>query len=155
MIPEVRAWHIDRPKVLDKLDTALKRRLGLVMAPAGYGKTTILAQWADRVMANGAVAAWLSLDVGDSEPAQFVAYIVWALEAAGVALGETLGMVGHAFGQVPPDSVLTSLLNELGRTRADTVLVLDDYHRAENKDVDQIVNSLIDSALGRSRTIIG
>ena len=115
--------QVPRPRLLARLDEGLARGLVLVCAPAGYGKTVLLAEWARR---GGHPAAWLSLDAGDNDPARFWRHAVAALDRARPGIGER---VAPLLGPPAPSSfqgLVTALINELAA--AEALLVLDDYH---------------------------
>jgi LuxR family maltose regulon positive regulatory protein len=108
--------------------------LTLVSAPAGFGKTTLLTEWLAADPADGRSAAWLSLDQRDNDPALFWTYLVTALKTA--ALGAGAGALSLLRSPQPPiDAVLASLLNDLDAISNDVVLVLDDYHVIDARDV--------------------
>src|SRR5690242_6240478 len=83
-LPRPRPDAVPRPRLIARLDEGLHRPLTLVAAPAGFGKTTLVADW---VAGCGRPAAWLSLDDGDSDPARFLAYLVAALRTIAPDLG--------------------------------------------------------------------
>src|SRR5579859_1192984 len=92
---------VSREHLLSRLDRLAGKRLGLIVAPAGFGKTTLLMQWQARQKAAGTAVAWLTLDEGDGNIHQFASYLVLALASAGVDLGSLeaaaeQGMVGGA-----------------------------------------------------------
>ena len=126
-VPGPRPGFVPRPRLADRLDEGLGRGLVLVCAPAGYGKTVLLAEWARR---GRRPVAWLSLDAGDNDPARFWRHAVAALDGVCPGIGER---VGPLLGPPPPSSfepLVTALINELtAQPSADElVLVLDDYH---------------------------
>lgn len=126
-IPRLASALVERPQISARLTAGLGRALTLVTAPAGFGKTTILAQWARGC---GVPVAWVSLDAGDDDPAQFWLYVLAALErsAPGVA-DSALGML-RAPRPAPIEAVLRALLNGIAALPAERhlALVLDDYH---------------------------
>ena len=77
---------VTRSFLFDRLDACLPKRLGLVLAPAGFGKSSLLAQWSKHRKMHGAKTGWLSLDEADSEPLQFISYAILALHQAGLEL---------------------------------------------------------------------
>ena len=81
--PPVRPEWIPRPRLIERLDAGLSRTLTLVAAPAGFGKTTLVAAWLDRVQRP---SAWLSLDEHDNDPARFLTYLVAALQKVDPAI---------------------------------------------------------------------
>ncbi len=112
---------------MEALDDGLARRLILVCAPAGFGKTALLADWARR--GNWPVA-WLSLDAGDNDPARFWRHAVAALDRVHPGMAERTGpLLGPP---APPsfEGLVTALINELAARPGDgeLLLVLDDYH---------------------------
>ncbi|WP_242511680.1 LuxR C-terminal-related transcriptional regulator [Pengzhenrongella frigida] len=109
-------------------------RLTLVSAPAGFGKTTLLADWLTDAPGGDRCVAWLSVDASDSEPASFWTYVATALQGAVPAVGSAaLDLIGTS--PLPTELVLTTLLNDLADTPTEVWLVLDDYHLADNHDV--------------------
>ena len=119
-------------------------RLVLVSAPAGFGKTTLLSQWLATGAELAAHVAWLSLDEGDNDPRRFLAHLVAALRAGnpdGVA--DTTALV-ETGGEVPAETVLTTLVNDLDEVDGRTVLTLDDYHVIDEAGVHDAVRFLLE-----------
>ncbi|MGH3150348.1 MAG: AAA family ATPase, partial [Streptosporangiaceae bacterium] len=122
-VPASRPAQVPRPRLTARLDEGLARGLVLVCAPAGYGKTVLLSDWAGRT---GRPVAWLSLDAGDNDPARFWRHVVAALDRARPGTGARLSPL---LGPPAPSSfqrLVTALINELAGEEA--LLVLDDYH---------------------------
>ena len=122
-MPASRPGQVLRPRLTARLDEGLTRGLILAAAPAGYGKTVLLADWARR---GGHPVAWLSLDAGDNDPARFWHHAVAALDRARPGTGER---VAPLLGPPAPASfqgLVTALINDLAGEEA--LLVLDDYH---------------------------
>ncbi len=134
-VPPPRPKAVHRPRLTERLDEGLHRKLALVCAPAGFGKTTLIGDW---LAGCGRPAAWLSLDEGDSDPTRFLSYLVAALQTIAPNIGE--GVLGTLRSPQPPpiESVLTALLNEITTVPDDFVLVLDDYHAIDARPVDEI-----------------
>jgi LuxR family maltose regulon positive regulatory protein len=125
-MPRPRAQLVDRAHLIERLQQGAERALTLVSAPAGFGKTTLLAQW---LVESGMPAAWLSLGAEDNDPTRFLSYVIAALQALDAEIGTTaLGMLRTP--QPPsPEAVLAVLVNDMvDRGGRDFVLVLDDYH---------------------------
>ena len=123
-LPGPRPGQVPRPRLTERLDEGLERGLVLVCAPAGYGKTVLLADWARR---GGQPTAWLSLDAGDNDPARFWRHAVAALDHARPGTGER---VAPLLGPPAPSSfqgLVTALINDLAGEE-EALLVLDDYH---------------------------
>ena len=140
-VPPPRRKVVTRPRLIDRLNEGRKGSLTLISAPAGSGKTTLVSQWAATC---GLPVAWLSLDEADSEPTRFLTHLAAALRTVSADIGtETLAMLQSP--QPPPTvSVLTSLLNEVAMTPNDLILVLDDYHLVDSKEIDGAVTFLLD-----------
>ena len=115
-------------------------RLTVIVAPAGWGKSTLLSQWAHDPAENRRIA-WVSLDSADDEPTRFWTYVLTALAQHGVG-GDALDALG-APGTEPVDVVLPLLLNEVKETSSDFVLVLDDYHVLSDTRVHEGVEYLL------------
>jgi LuxR family transcriptional regulator, maltose regulon positive regulatory protein len=139
--PPLRALSVRRPHLIARLNEGLRRKLTLVAAPAGFGKTTLVSEW---VASCARPVAWLSLDEGDNDPARFLSYLVTALRTVAPGIGEgTLRALQSP--QPPPlDTLLTSLLNEIAAVPESFVLVLDDYHVIDAKAVDGALTFLIE-----------
>ena len=133
-IPRRRQGLVARPRLIDRLSRGAESALTLVSAPAGFGKTTLLADWLAAVVADGRCAAWLSLDQRDNDPALFWTYLIAALKTAVPGLGgSALSLLESP--QPPMEVVLATLLNDLSAISNDVVLVLDDYHVIDARDV--------------------
>jgi len=133
-VPKLRRGLVARPRLLERLGRGTESRLTLVSAPAGFGKTTLLAEWLGEATGEDRCVAWLSLDPADSEPSSFWTYVVTALHMAVPGVGSAaLELIASS--PLPTDLVLTTLLNELAAAPGEVWLVLDDYHLADSHDV--------------------
>lgn len=92
-IPQVRARQVDRPDLVEKVNHGLEKALVLVSAPAGFGKSTLLAEWAAQAKLP---VAWLSLDAGDNDPRGFLAYLIAAFNTALADLERPVCMASQA-----------------------------------------------------------
>ncbi len=140
-IPPLRPNVVLRPRLIERLNEGLHRKLILLSAPAGFGKSTLLSEW---TLGLGRPVAWLSLDEGDNDPARFLAYLVAALQTIAGNIGEGLLGLLQSPQPPPPEAMLTALLNEITTIPDHFVLVLDDYHAIDTKPVDQALAYLID-----------
>ena len=124
--PRRDSW-VRRDRLVDALDKAVRHPVTLVAAPAGYGKTTLLAQWLDG--ADLPATAWVSLDGGDNDPDRLWSHVAAALERAGCVLpADSSSSVAAKTGATPSGSLLPVLVNALAAMPDDIVLVLDDFH---------------------------
>jgi len=133
---------IPRARLLERLDAALDGKATLVSAPAGFGKTSLVADWTQTVERP---TAWLSLDEHDNELAVFVSSLVAALQTAFPdAFGATSSLLSAPnFPHLPPYRVATLVINDLAALPEEIVLVLDDYHRIGHADVHSLLEALI------------
>ena len=135
---------VRRPELVARLATpASGHKLTLVVAPPGWGKTTLLAQWAGAT-AERRPFAWVSLDPADNDPVQFWAYLIAALRTAVPGIGTPAsGLLGAPGTDIVRD-VLPALLNELAGLPGRLVLVLDDYHAITTGAIHQAMAFLLD-----------
>jgi LuxR family maltose regulon positive regulatory protein len=138
-IPSVRPELVSRSRLIERLNAGLARKLILVSAPAGFGKTTLLSAWAASC---GQPVAWLSLDERDNDPALFLAYLVAALETVGVEIEG--GAAGDVNTPAAIEPLLTALINRIDAVSEHFVLVLDDYHLITAQPVHDALSFLLD-----------
>jgi LuxR family transcriptional regulator, maltose regulon positive regulatory protein len=150
-VPSRRAKVVLRSRLDERLNEGLGRRLTLVSAPAGFGKSTLVAEWIARC---ALPVAWLSLDEGDGHPNRFLTYLVAALRNVAPGAGE--GVLAMLDSPRPPplESTLTLLLNELAALPDTLVLVLDDYHSVDSQAVDDAVAFLLEHLPPRMHVVI-
>jgi LuxR family maltose regulon positive regulatory protein len=128
----------------ERLEQGAKRKLTLVSAPAGFGKTTLLADWAGSAAADGQPAAWVSLDQGDNNPVLFWSYVISALGMVRSGVGQgALALLGSQQAS-PIEWVLAGLINEITAIQSDFALILDDYHVIDAQRVHSAVAFLLD-----------
>jgi LuxR family maltose regulon positive regulatory protein len=131
----------------------------LIHAPAGFGKTSMLAEWARCLRNQNVRVAWLSVDEDDAEPLQFLAYLTAALEASGIEVGHLGPAAARGFPDVPVGSIVAALTGAIERSTARTVVIIDDYHRlaAHRSRVDMVgaaLAKLIDTLATRISFVI-
>jgi LuxR family maltose regulon positive regulatory protein len=144
-MPSARPEHVPRERLHAILSGGGPRRLTVVEAPAGSGKTTLLAQWRQSSLESRPFA-WLSLDEGDNDPAQFWTYVIEALRTIEPAVGaDALAMLGGPRPGVL-EMVLPSLVNDLAARGRPMVLVLDDYHMIGERQIHHQLGWLLDHA---------
>ncbi len=152
-VPPLRANLVLRPRLIERLERGLRggHRLALVSAPAGFGKTTLLSEWADSV---AEPTAWLSLDEEDNDPARFLAYLLAALRQFDPSIGETAQLMLQAPQPPPPQSLLTSLINDLAALPTSCILVLDDYHLIQTMPIHQQLSFLLEHLPTQAHLVI-
>ena len=134
---------VHRPALLGGLDEALQRRLVLLQAPAGYGKTTLLAQWWESLADRKVTAAWLTLDEDSRIAAVFLTSVIHAVAVAGVDVGALAAAALQSVETPAPRTALNALLYELDRVEEQVVIILDDYHLAQSPETDDLLDMLI------------
>jgi len=145
-VPRTRPELVPRPRLRETLVRYEGRRLILVSAPAGFGKTTLLSEWLEDRSGDGRPVAWLSLEEADNDPARFLAYLVSALQSA---LGEEIGegvLASLRLPEFPPvESVVGVLINELADVqREEVTIVLDDYHVIHSGPIHEATTFLLE-----------
>jgi LuxR family transcriptional regulator, maltose regulon positive regulatory protein len=133
---------VTRARLLGRLDEHGAGRLSVVVAPAGWGKTTLLAEWARRTSQRDPVA-WLTLDETDDEPNRFWTYVVTALRAAAPELSGGALAALRVPGIDPLQVALPSLLNDLAASSTRHLLILDDYHVLSDVRIHEAVEFLL------------
>ena len=143
-VPKWRTGLVPRARLIERLNRGAERKLTPVSAPAGFGKSTVLAEWVARTPASERPAAWVSLDQSDNDPALFWAYFIAALQTVQSAVGKSALSLLHSPQPPPIESVLTILINEINAIQDDFALILDDYHVIDAELVHVAVTFLVD-----------
>jgi LuxR family maltose regulon positive regulatory protein len=136
-VPRPRRGLVARPRLSERLGRWAESKLTLISAPAGFGKTTLLAEWLAAVPAGRKSVAWLALDEGDSQPVLFWTYLITALQTVAPGIGTSALASLQGPQSAPIEAVLATLLNELSAVPNDIVLVLDDYHLVVAPEIQQ------------------
>jgi LuxR family maltose regulon positive regulatory protein len=142
-VPRLQAAFVARSRLARALDEALVRPLILVCAPAGFGKTALLADW---VRSGHHPVGWLSLDPGDNDPARFWRHAVAALDQAHPGIAERAGPLLGPTAPSSFDGLVTALINELAARpgQDELLLVLDDYHLIDTPQVHKPLTFLLE-----------
>jgi ATP/maltotriose-dependent transcriptional regulator MalT len=150
-VPVVRPDLVARPRLVGRLSEGLRfaRRLTLVSAPPGFGKSTLIHDW---IAGIDRLVAWLSVDEGDNDPGRFLRYLIAALSQADARIGRTLLQPAPA---VPPQELLISLINDLAAAGSGLLLVMDDYHAIRNFAVHELVGFLLEHQPPGFHLVIG
>jgi LuxR family maltose regulon positive regulatory protein len=132
----------------------MNRKLTLVCAPAGFGKTTLLSEWRMIHLDSEYPLAWLSLEEADNDPTRFLTYLIAALQVIEADVGDVV-LASLRSPQPPPtESLLTALINDIASIPEDFTLVLDDYHLIANEAVHDTLNFLLDHLPPQAHLII-
>lgn len=150
-VPRARQDVVSRPRLEARLGRGLAAPLILISAPAGFGKTTVAAQWTGQI---NMPVAWLSLDVSDNEPSLFLRYVIAALQSVAPQIGTNANALLQ--GPQPPttSTLLTLVLNDLAALDHDLLLVMDDYHLVHNAAVHEAVQFLLQRLPPQFRLVI-
>jgi LuxR family maltose regulon positive regulatory protein len=140
-IPPVRLELVPRPHLIERLNAGLQRKLTLISAPAGFGKTTLASEW---VRSCERPVAWLSLDEGDDRSSRFLAYLVTALQQVDKNVGQDLQNLLEVPQPPSIDVLMTRLINDVTAIPAPFMLVLDDYQVIDERDIHAAVAFLLD-----------
>lgn len=143
--PPLHTPFVTRARLYARLDKVLQRRLALVCAPAGYGKTSLLRDWLRRLPAGDGAdlhVGWLSLDEGDDDLVRFLDALLASLRRQDRALGQSAEAVLDQAQRPTPRAAVTALLNDLHQADATFVLVLDDVHVLQDRQVHEAVRLL-------------
>jgi LuxR family maltose regulon positive regulatory protein len=149
-IPPARSELVSRPRLIARLDEGLRsgRKLTLISATAGFGKTTLLSAWVGARQALRQKVAWLSLDEGDNDPARLWRYVIAALQIVNHQIGKTMQGALQSPQPPSPESLVTTLINDIAdavdATDGPLTLVLDDYHVIEAESIHQSLDFLLD-----------
>ena len=140
-LPFIRPGLISRPRLQAQIWRGLLGPLTLITAPAGFGKTTLVAACLPDC---GLPVAWLSLDKDDNQPGRFLSYMIAALHDADPTIGAEPAQRLAASQQAPSKAAITSLINDLDTTGRDIALVLDDYQFISSQAVHEEVGFLLE-----------
>jgi LuxR family maltose regulon positive regulatory protein len=141
-IPPLLPKAVPRPRLIERLDRGWHRRLTLISAPAGFGKTTLACEW---ISGGKRPASWLSLDERDNDTVRFLTYLIAALQTIAENIGEgVLDMLQSP--QPPPvESLLTLLINEITAVQESITIILDDYHVIDSEPIDTALTFLLEN----------
>ena len=153
MIPVVRADLVNRMRLWQQLEACMDQncRLLLISAPAGYGKTTLLAAWLKQV---DCPVTWFTLEEGDNDLTRFLNYLVASLKRVQSDVGETVLSLLQSPQISSPAAIMTVLLNDLASIEHKFLLVLDDYHAVSAEPVHEAIRFLLDHQPPNMRIVI-
>jgi LuxR family maltose regulon positive regulatory protein len=137
------ALVIERPRLLEAVAQGQMRRLSLIKAPAGFGKTSLAIAWAERLARSGHLVAWFSIDTDDNEPTQFLYYLCHAIRRACNGAGGPALDLMHESSLISPQAVISTLINDLAEIDDEVCLFLEDYHCVTDATIHGMVGFLL------------
>jgi LuxR family maltose regulon positive regulatory protein len=140
-VPQLRPDRVPRPRLVAQLNRGLTGKLTLVSAPAGFGKTTLVADWLQQ---GGRPFTWLSLDEGDNEPTRFLTYLGAALARIHDDWSQPVEKALRAPQPPSPQRVVAAVINEITASERDLILALDDYHTISNPTIHETLGFLLE-----------
>ena len=152
---QVRPQLVARPRLIESLIRDPGRRLTLLSAPAGFGKTTLLNEWIRSHTGDGHSVAWVSLDEGDNDPVRFLSYLVAAFKRTGEeGFGESVLAALRSPEPQRIEAVVGTLVNELDELPGEITIILDDYHVIDSESIHGIVSFLLEHLPGSVHVVI-
>jgi LuxR family transcriptional regulator, maltose regulon positive regulatory protein len=152
-IPAPPRFLVPRSRLIARLESEPPGKLVLVSAPAGFGKTSLIAEWTNQSLGD-CLVSWVHLDKQDNELFRFLSYVIAALQSSQQDIGEAALFGLQSIPPAPSETVLTSLINEIGSMQREVVLILDDYHMIDTTPVHEAVGCLIERLPANMRLVI-
>jgi LuxR family transcriptional regulator, maltose regulon positive regulatory protein len=153
--PEQRITVASRQELLARLDGGLSRALSVIVSPPGFGKTTLLTEWWRTLGAKPDIyACWLTLDDIDAEVSRFVAGVILSVARAGVDVGPLEVAARQLSIDLNIRPIALALLEAIRRSGRRAVLILDDFHRARSRAVDEVIEMLIEHSHGELHLVV-
>jgi serine/threonine-protein kinase PknK len=146
-------WFVTRHKLMAVLRAAERRRMILICAPSGFGKTTLAEQWRAELTSSGVAVAWLTVDDDDNNVMWFLAHVLEAIRRAHPAVAASLGRVLER-GEEAVRDVLTSLIDEIDERGAPVTLVIDDWQRVSDSRTTEALRFLIEHGTRHLQIIV-
>jgi LuxR family maltose regulon positive regulatory protein len=132
---------VHRPELFEKLNLGLSRKLIIISAPAGFGKTALVSDWINQFKIP---TAWFSLDNGDNDPVEFLSYIISGVQSIHAAFGQSALKLLKSPNELNPESITGLLINDILKINHNFLLVLDDFHLIGNNEILKLVAFLLE-----------
>ncbi|WP_112299083.1 serine/threonine-protein kinase [Rhodococcus wratislaviensis] len=145
---------VERTRLLELLRLGQRRRLTLIHAPAGFGKSTVAAQWRDVLIEDGSAVAWLTVDNDDNNVVWFLSHLVEAIRRAEPSLADELGQALDENGAEAERYVLTSLVNQVHDSRRHVVVMIDDWHRVTSPDTIAAMDFILENGCHHLQMVV-
>jgi LuxR family maltose regulon positive regulatory protein len=141
--PSANRVHVERDRLLSLLDEAAARRLIVIKAPAGYGKTTLAVDWSERLRTSSSVVAWLSLDDDDNEPSAFAYHVAKAIHRGAPHLGQFAIDLLAETKLIDSKNVFSAAINAVAESDDEVYVFLDDYHLVTDRRPHELTSFLL------------
>ena len=150
-VPPPQSTWTSRSRLVKRMDEGFGRKLTLLSAPAGFGKTTLLVDWIHQKKIPG---AWFSVDKADNDPMNFLTYVILGLQTLEAGTGKAALTMLQSPQPPPIESILTNLINDTIRITTDMAIVLDDYHSVDAKQIHDMIAFLLENLPKQMHMII-
>ena len=134
---------LSRGRLIEQLEKSRRGALTLLVTPAGYGKSTLLAQWLEHMATASCSASWLTVDSNDCEPLPFLSHLILSISYAGTDLGVLEKLAEQGLIELSRESAISALAAALDRNGQPLVIVVDDYHRIACESLDGVMEALL------------
>jgi LuxR family maltose regulon positive regulatory protein len=150
-LPAIRPVLVPRRRLIERLNAGMHGKLTLISAPAGFGKTTLAAEW---LRTSRQAVTWLSLDEADNDPARFLNYFIAALQVIDEQVCKETRLLLQEPQPPPQDLLMTTLLNELTAISTPFVLAIDDYHFIQTLSIHQLLHFIVEYQPGQMHLVL-
>jgi LuxR family transcriptional regulator, maltose regulon positive regulatory protein len=150
-IPPAGNNTVHRSELFEKLNTGLSRKLILISAPAGFGKTTVVSDWIEQ---NKIPTAWFSIDKADNDPVEFLNYIIAGIKSIHSTFGQTATALLNSPSKPSIQSIVSLLINDVLQIKMNFLIILDDFHLITNREILELVTFLLAHIPGNIHIVI-
>ncbi|MFD1814393.1 protein kinase domain-containing protein [Rhodococcus gannanensis] len=152
--PVIGRTLVTRERLVDQLRAGERKRLTVIHAPAGFGKTTLAAQWGGALVEDDVTVAWLSIAADDDNPAWFLGHLVEAVRRAAPALSSELDQALEDHGADAAEYVMSTLINRIHEDRRRVAVVIDDWHRVTSRESRAALAYLLDNGCHHLQVVV-